>query len=300
MHRIAWIPPWVRGRRVLGMNARNLVYVHGLNRRRYFPLADDKVLTKSSLVKAGVSVPETLAVVSNLAGVDQVRTTLESAGEFVLKPARGRQGSGIFIVTGCEGGLFRGRDDQLFSWEALRRAMGDILFGVHSFGSADRVLVERRVRSLSELGGLAAMGLPDIRVIVLHGRPVMSMMRVPTRASGGRANLHQGAVGVALRISDGLAVRAVIRGELLSTHPDNGVPLSGFRIPDWKRVVDAALAAAAALPLPYLGVDVVLSEGSGPLVMEVNVRPGLEIQNVNARGLRRPLERIASRAGRTR
>ena len=291
------MPPWVRARHILGINARNLNYVHGLNPRRHFPLADDKVLTKSVLEKAGVPVPETLAVLSNLTEVSGALPKLQSAGEFVLKPARGRQGSGILIVTGCEQSAFRRSDGALVSWEDLRRVMGDILFGVHSIAQSDRVLVEHRIRSLPELGSLAAMGLPDIRVILLRAEPVMAMMRVPTRASSGRANLHQGAIGVALRISDGWAFRAILRREPVSAHPDSGAPLTGFRIPQWDKVVDVARRSAAALPLPYLGVDVVLSEGSGPLIMEVNVRPGLEIQNVNGRGLRRILERAVTRRG---
>ena len=39
-------------------------------------------------------------------------------------------------------------------------------------------------------------------------------------------------------------------------------------------------------PLGYLGVDLVVDAKLGPQVLEINVRPGLEIQNVNAMGLR--------------
>ncbi|HBZ98517.1 MAG TPA: alpha-L-glutamate ligase-like protein, partial [Pseudomonas sp.] len=38
--------------------------------------------------------------------------------------------------------------------------------------------------------------VPDIRIIVLMGYPIMAMLRLPTRQSGGKANLHQGAIGV--------------------------------------------------------------------------------------------------------
>jgi len=282
---------------VLGLNARNLLYVHGLNPRRHFPLADDKVLTKDALRSAGVPTPETLVVLSNLAEVSHARARLEEAGEFVVKPARGRQGSGIVVVAGREGERFRRLGGAAISWEDLRRAMGDILFGVHSFGRSDRVLVERRVRAHPALGGLAAFGLPDVRVILLRCAPAMAMMRVPTRASGGRANLHQGAAGVALRLGDGWAFRSVLRGREVVAHPDNGAPLEGFPIPLWEGVLDVARRAARALPLPYLGVDVVLDADAGPVVMEVNVRPGLEIQNINGRGLRRRLQRLSDPQG---
>src|SRR5258705_9354468 len=116
------------------------------------------------------------------------------------------------------------------------------------------------------------MGLPDIRVILLRGKPVMAMMRVPTRESSGRANLHQGAAGVGIRMGDGFALRASWRREFISVHPDSGVPLTGFRIPHWDGILDVARRVATALPLPYVGLDVVLADGCGPLVMEVNAR----------------------------
>ena len=289
-----WIAPWSRARRVLGINARNLLYVHGLNSRRHFPLADEKILTKEVLAAAGVPVSETLMVLSNLAQVTQARDHLAEAGEFVIKPARGRQGSGILVITGSEGEGFRRAAGSVLSWDDLKRAMGDILFGVHSVGRADRVLVERRIRPHPALGPLAEFGLPDIRVILLRGEPVMAMMRVPTRASEGRANLHQGALGIALDLRDGLAFRCVMKGKEASAHPDNGAPVTGFTMPLWDDVIDVARRAGAALPLAYLGADVILAAREGALIMEVNVRPGLEIQNINGCGLRRRLERLSA------
>lgn len=297
MRRPVLVSPWRRARHVLGMNARNLLYVHGLNPRHHFPLADDKVLTKDALFAAGVPTPITLMELANLLEVTRAHAALEEAGEFVVKPARGRQGGGILVITGRDGDRFRTADGTFLSWPDLRRAMGDILFGVHSFGQSDRVLVERRIRAHPDLGPLGALGLPDVRIILLHGRPAMAMMRVPTCASRGRANLHQGAAGVALRLRDGAALRCVLEGEPATHHPDNGAPLTGFRLPLWEGVVDVARRAAAALPLPYLGVDVVLDAAGGPMVMEVNVRPGLQIQVVNGLGLRRRLERLGGGQG---
>ena len=293
MRRPRWVAPWRRARGVLGLNARNLLYVHGINPRRHFPFADDKVLTKRTLAAAGVPVPETLLVLSNLAEVAHAREHLERAGEFVIKPAHGRQGSGIIVVTGHDGGRFVRVDGARIAWDELRRALGDLLFGVHSSGRADRVIVERRIVAHPTLEDLAASGLPDVRVILLRGRPAMAMLRVATRASGGRANLHQGALGVGLRLSDGRALRCLWRGQSVETHPDNGRPVTGFHMPLWDGILDVARRAAATLPLPYLGVDVVLDAAVGPMVMEVNARPGLEIQNVNGRGLRRALARLS-------
>lgn len=293
MRRPPWIAPWRRAREVLGLNARDLLYVYGLNERRHFPIVDDKVRTKAVLQAAGVPTPETLVVLATLAQVTHARELLERSGPFVIKPARGRQGGGIIVVAGHEGGGFRSAGGKLIGWEELRRCMGDILFGVHSVGQSDVVLVERRIQAHPSLGALAGSGLPDIRVILLRGDPVMAMMRVATRESGGRANLHRGALGVGLRLSDGLAFRCMSRRLAVREHPDNHAPVLGFHAPFWDEVLDVARRAVATVPLPYLGVDIVIDAERGPLVMEMNARPGLEIQNVNGRGLRRRLRRVS-------
>ena len=43
----------------------------------------------------------------------------------------------------------------------------------------------------------------------------------------------------------------------------------------------------------YLGADIVVDAERGPLILEVNVRPGLAIQLANRTGLRTALERRA-------
>ncbi|MFQ5718772.1 MAG: sugar-transfer associated ATP-grasp domain-containing protein [Acidobacteriota bacterium] len=283
---------WGGGTDILGLNARNLQYVHALNPRRFFPLADDKIRTKAVLSKAGVPHPKTMAVFANLAEISRARPALTSAGEFVVKPARGRRGSGILVIARADEDGFHSPGGDSMSWMSLRRAMGDILFGVHSVGHDDRVLVEQRVHPDPDLGGLSTCGLPDVRVLLLHQAPVMAMMRVPTRASGGRANLHQGAPGIAIRLDDGHAFRCLASGEPLTHHPDTSAPMVGFDVPRWPDILHAARRAAASLPLPYLGVDIVVDRNAGPLVMEVNVRPGLEIQNINGAGLRARLAAI--------
>ena len=45
-----------------------------------------------------------------------------------------------------------------------------------------------------------------------------------------------------------------------------------------------------AVGLGYLGVDIVLDRDLGPLILELNARPGLNIQIANRCGLRRRLE----------
>jgi glutathione synthase/RimK-type ligase-like ATP-grasp enzyme len=141
-------------------------------------------------------------------------------------------------------------------------------------------LVERRIRPHEHFSRYWRDGVCDLRILVLEGEPMLAMLRVPTSGSGGKANLHQGGIGVAIDIASGLACRACLRGQTIERHPETGVELLGPRIPFWDRVVEVAVEAARSVPLGYLGVDIVIDEAQ-PLVLELNARPGLEIQNVN-------------------
>jgi glutathione synthase/RimK-type ligase-like ATP-grasp enzyme len=73
---------------------------------------------------------------------------------------------------------------------------------------------------------------------------------------------------------------------MIERHPDSGSRLDNRFVPQWEQVLEVSRQAQRAIPLGYVGVDVCVDRRRGPLVLEVNARPGLEIQNVRGRGLR--------------
>jgi alpha-L-glutamate ligase-like protein len=272
---------------VYGINRRNLALVYPNNSRSDYPLADDKILAKERFLSAGVPVPETLAVCDGLFAVPGAVEALRGKQRFVVKPANGSGGGGILVVGGWDGerGTWRLAGGAPLSAITLGRHLADIVFGVHSNQLEDRAFVERRVEPHPLFASLWADGLCDVRVVTLRGAPVMSMIRVPTAESGGRANLHRGGLGIAVDLDSGRTFRALHRGRAVERHPESGAPLLGLEIPEWCEVLEVARRAAGAVPLGYLGVDVVVDAERGPLVLEINARPGLEIQNVNGCGL---------------
>ena len=290
---------------VLGINGRNVRVVYPHNPRRHFPIADDKVLAKQHLEPAGVPVPRTLFVARSFADLSALGEMLRTCEEFVMKPANGSGGGGIVVVVGRDGDGWRTAGGSRLDLGALRRHAADVLFGSFTLDLPDVVLVEERLVPHPVLATLFPDGLSDVRVITLAGVPAAAMVRVPTRASGGRANLHQGAIGLGVDLASGTTTRARLHGRPVERHPDTKAPLAGIVLPQWPRILEVARLAAAAVPLGYLGVDVGLDAARGPVVLEINKRPGLEIQNVNGHGLRPILERIereasAARAGGTR
>jgi alpha-L-glutamate ligase-like protein len=270
---------------VFGINRRNVELVYAHNRRGDYPKADDKALCKRLLEARGVPIPRTIHMCSNLYDAHTALKVLESHDEFVLKPANSSGGNGIIVIKGrTSDGSWLGSGDKCFTRAALERHIANIVFGAFSGDQADKAIIEERVNFhpiLQELSG----GGGDLRVLALRGRPFQAMLRLPTNASGGRANLHQGAIGVAVDIETGTTGQAKIAGRTLSTHPDTGCTLTGVQLPHWDEVLETARAAAAAMPLGYLGIDILMAVDRGPLVVEVNARPGLEIQNVNGIGI---------------
>jgi len=122
-------------------------------------------------------------------------------------------------------------------------------------------------------------------VVVYRGLPVMSMTRLPTHRSRGRANLHQGAVGAGIELDSGVTNFAVCDGRAVNVHPDTQQAVLAHGIPDWERVLEMAVRASDQTQLGYVGADVVIDAEHGPLILELNARPGLAIQIANRAGL---------------
>jgi alpha-L-glutamate ligase-like protein len=120
----------------------------------------------------------------------------------------------------------------------------------------------------------------------------MSMVRLPTRGSDGKANIHRGAIGVGIDIGQGMTLSGVHHSEIVTHHPDTGNPVSGIQVPYWESILLTTARATDMTGLGYLGVDMVIDSERGPLLLELNARPGLQIQIANRMGLLRRLDLI--------
>ena len=271
---------------ILGLNERNAVYTLGLNERRYFPLVDDKARTKILCSEAGVAVP---ALYGSIEIERQVRDLPRIVGdrtEFVIKPAHGSGGDGIVVIKGQVKDKYRRANGVIISRDDLQHHISNVLSGMYSLGgAADTALIEYCVNFDPIFESISYQGVPDIRIIVCFGVPVMSMVRLPTRMSDGKANLHQGALGVGVDLATGTTSTAVLLNDVVTEHPDTGNSVTGIQIPNWRDLLTLASRCYDIFHLGYLGVDIVLDKEQGPLLLEVNARPGLNIQIANQTGL---------------
>lgn len=290
-------PGELRAMGVVGINMRNAKYLLPNNPRRLYDLVDNKIRTKDLAVKHGLSVPETYALVSSQHDVSKLHRILEGRDSFVIKPARGSGGKGVLVIASREGDWFLKPSGSRLHLNEVRHHLANILAGLFSLGGRrDRALVEYRVTPSKVLTDISYQGAPDIRVVMLHGYPVMAMLRASTKESDGRSNLHQGAIGIGIDLHSGRTVRAIFHGHPIERHPDLKVPVLSVQIPHWDRILEMAVTCHEMTGLGYLGVDLMIDETKGPLMIEVNARPGLAIQMANGVGLLRRLEPAAARA----
>jgi alpha-L-glutamate ligase-like protein len=286
MHWIFRAVRYLRQAGILSMNRRNAELILDHNPRALFPIVDDKLKMRDLCRRIGVPTPEIFAAIASFGKLKELGTLLKERAEFVVKPNCGSGGRGILVVTGHDGQHFLRHNGARISLDELRQHLSDILSGMYSLGGqTDVVLLQERVHLHETFEPISFKGIPDIRVILYRNTPAMAMLRLPTRASGGRANLHQGGLGVGIDLATGVTHHAVARRKRILTHPDTGASLIGVQVPYWPRVMEMSRLAAAAVGLGYVGIDIVVDHRHGPMLLEANARPGLAIQMANGMGL---------------
>ncbi len=271
--------------RVLGINQRNLDFIYPNNPREHFRLADDKSETKKILEEHNIPTPPTYAIIQSMGELEEQWIKAAEQQTVAIKPAMGRGGGGILILEKNSDGVWQKPSGKPISDEHIQRHIANILFGVYSFGGNDKAIIEYRVVNHPLLAGISSGGVPDLRIITYNNKNIMAMLRVPTKKSDGRANLHQGALGIAMALESGMIGEGTLKGSIYREHPDTRMKFYGETVPFWDDILNITIHVSEVFPFKYLGTDIVLDRDLGPLVMEINLRPGLEIQNVNRQGL---------------
>ncbi len=282
-------------RGILGMNCRNISFISRYNQRSLFPLVDDKLKTKRLALRHGVNVPKLIGCIDNQHDISDFAKLTQDEQGFCIKPAKGSGGKGILVIQKIEDGLYYRTNGSAITRQEIERHISNILAGLFSLGGKmDVAVIEALIKLDDAFLQYSHEGIPDLRVIVFQGFPVMAMMRLSCSDSKGKANLHQGAVGVGIDMDSGRAVRAVKSGVSIRHHPDTGQDLGELKVPQWMAMLELACACADMTGLGYLGVDLVLDRDLGPLLLELNARPGLSIQVANNSGLLPRLRHIES------
>src|SRR3990170_1389730 len=279
---------------ILGLNARTQLFTYRYNSLQGKKIADSKLQTARVLGKTEVTLPKIYKKFKNPEDIEKF--DWESLpNSFAVKPSRGLGGEGIIVVKkkikDGEGWITTQRER--VTVDDLKFHVLDILEGAFSMrNEPDVAFIQEYVGRHKAFKKYAYRGTPDIRIIVFNKVPVMAMLRLPTKESGGRANLHQGAVGVGIDIATGITTNAYWHGKYIYSKPGTKRKLNGIKIPNWTLILEIAVNCQMITDLGYVGVDIVLHPEKGPQVLELNPWPGLQIQLANRAGLKKRLERV--------
>ena len=279
---------------ILGMNARNQDFVSQTSRLAK-SIANSKIATNLLMEQHGLQTPKIHGLFATSEDVHEF-DWLQLEDNFVIKPTNGLAGKGVVVFRKKIAGQEAWSDALGRQWQLndLKLHCFDILEGQYSkFGSQHNVLVQERVPVHPTFRRYSYKGTPDIRVIVYNQVPVMAMLRLPTKESEGRANVHQGAIAAGIDIASGITTSACTgKGRPIEFVPDSKIKLRGIKIPLWRKCLIMAVEASRVADMPYCGVDLFVHPDKGPMIVELNAQPGLTIQIANQAGLRRRLERV--------
>jgi len=276
---------------LLGINARNLLYIKAYNPKKAIMLADSKIKTKNFLSARGVPVARMYNAIYNKKGLKSFDWN-SLPNTFVVKPNSGYGGEGILLITGRKGVNWIGGNNEIITKEELTRHVSDILDGRYSIADmSDTALFEQLLEAPPMFQKMGHKGLPDIRIVVHNLIPVMAMLRLPTEESGGKANIHLGGIGVGIDIAKGELTHITQYNKSVDAIPGFG-EVHGIKMPDWDYFLLIASRVQQITNLGFAAIDLTIDKNMGPVLLEINARAGLAVQLANLAPLRKRLERI--------
>ncbi len=278
-----------KAKEILGMNARNILYISKYNSQTDKKFADDKFFTKNFLHSRGIEVAKLYHIIKDHKELNNFDFN-KLPTNFVIKPNKGYGGEGIFIINKKENN-FTDINGLSINNHEIYKHCNSIIDGKYAISDLyDSVIIEEKLEAHKYFSKLNIKGLPDIRIIVFNFVPIIAMLRLPTSESAGKANLHLGGIGIGIDIGTGKATYAVQHNKFIKKLP-NGLQISEIEIPKWEDLLITSAKIQQITKIGYLAVDLVLTT-SGIKVLETNARAGLSVQIANKVPLKARLEKI--------
>lgn len=281
---------------ILGMNKRNNTYIKEFNPEKGIRLANNKIQTKKFLTQRWIPVPQTIAHIKTRN--DRIAFDFSSitSSTFVIKPNKGSKGSGIFIIKERRKGEKEYEffiSNKRISEHDLKQEAAGIFDGSYSSrNKSDTILLEDRLIPGLGFAEFCEYGLADMRIIIFNLVPIIAMLRMPTKESGGKANLAQWGIWLGLDIVTGKITSLYRQGKSYTTQfPEQRQHFKGKKIPYRQEIIQYSANAQYFVNIGYLGMDRVITN-KWPKLLEINARSGLEIQNITGKPLLTIMKKI--------
>lgn len=204
------------------------------------------------------------------------------------KPADWGQGFGIKTWEHVEGCTYRDEDDTHVDGETLLERLK-----AQSLKIDRRIILQPHLKNATALDALVGSNaLCSARIITIrkpNGKAdyLIAMMGLPSE-NGGGSNFSGGALGAPIDGETGILGKARFKSlsevmESYERHPDSAERIQGFRLPDWNKAVNLAVAAHDSFPdIAFIGWDVAFTN-KGPTLIEGNAGFGAASPQVTHR-----------------
>lgn len=311
---------------ILGMNARNLLYIKKFNDKKSIRLANNKLQTKNFLAERWIPLAQTYGVIKDRKNLFDFDFGNLPKKNFVIKPNKWSKWQWILIARFLGESEEAKHDEKIIKkwpWKKfkdflqwrddkhnfqynyqiwndivndmqLRRYLIDILDGKYSMTlGTDKIIVEEKLVAWEWFKEFCEYGLADIRIIVFNLVPVAAMIRVPTSKSKGKANLAAWWIGFGIniwtgRISSMLYKKRIRRNKFPTKYKD----FWDKKIPYRDDILFLSSKIQYFVNLWYLALDRVITN-DWPKLLEINARAWLEVQNISGIRLEKTLDKIA-------
>ncbi len=229
----------------------------------------------------------------------------ELPGTFVLKPARGSNGDGVYVLE-RRGGGFANFDGRVYDSEGLRRLMSSETY-------SSGLIIQERLRNHDDLRRLTGSEfLQTVRACTLvdaDGRG--QLLHAHLKLTAPEAAIDNFGVGLGgnlqccIDLESGIPQAAVrLRScgnglEPVDRHPATGAAFGEFVLPHWGEFVEVVNRAAERfLPVRAIGWDVAITP-AGPVIVEGNIWWGPNNPHRNMDKVRRALQLSDAQAAAT-
>ena len=184
--------------------------------------------------------------------------------------------------------------DELLTDQEFRRRLLDILDGKYSMTLGwDKIIIEEKLIAGELFKDFCEYGLADIRVIVFNLVPVATMIRVPTKSSGGKANLAQWGLGFGIEVGSGKITSLLWKNKIYKIKfPKKFAHFQNKKLPYRNDILFLSSKVQYFVNLWYLALDRVITN-EWPKLLEINARAWLEVQKVSDTKLKNILDKIA-------
>lgn len=167
----------------------------------------------------------------------------------------------------------------------------------------DNVLLEECIHAYPTIAAFHPASLNTIRVVTVSNETECVIFGALLRMGAGDSfidNTHSGGIYASIDVKSGVIDTDGIDslGNHYSRHPDTGLPIKGFQIPYWNRLVEACQSASRVMPKTlFAGWDICVREDGRIELIEGNHAPDFDggMQVPKKIGVKKKVQAIAAR-----